>query len=71
MKPVDMILNNKFANCADIDAPELFVIMDFKWARENEEAIRNTKGVEGFSNQHRLFYIPDANDRLLFAMRWP
>ena len=71
MKPVDMIQNNKYSNCADLDAPELFVIMDFIWAKFNMEAIRNTKGVENFSIQHGLFYIPDANNRLLFALKWP
>lgn len=71
MKPVDMIQNNKYSNCGDLDAPELFVIMDFIWAKFNEEAIKNTKGVKGFNIQNGMFLIPDANDRLLFAMRWP
>ena len=71
MKPVDIIQTNKYVNCPDLNAPELFIIWDFIWAKFNEEAIRNTKGVEGFSIQHGLFYIPDANDRLLFVMRWP
>ena len=71
MKPVDMIQNNKYSNCADLDAPELFVIMNDKWARENETAIRSCKGVEDFNINLGWFLIPDANDRLLFAMKWP
>lgn len=70
-KPSDMIKTDKYANCADLDSPALFIIMDFKWARENEAAIRSCKGVYGFSLQDGMFLILKARDRLLFALRWP
>lgn len=71
MKPDGMIQTNNYSNCADLDAPEMFIIMNFDWAKEHAEAIRSTKGVEGFNISHGWFYIHEANDRLLFAMRWP
>jgi len=66
-----MITTKNYSNCSDLDTPELFVIMDFKWARENEDAIRNTPGVEYLNVPHGIFYITNPNARLLFAMRWP
>lgn len=71
MKPDGMIQTNNYSNCADLDAPELFIIMDFAWARSNIKEIMMSKGVEGFNIQSGMFYIHEANDRLLFAMRWP
>lgn len=71
MRTADLIQNSKYSNCADLNAPELFVILDFIWAKFNMEAITNTKGVEGFSITLGWFYIDDPNDRLLFALRWP
>ena len=68
---LNLITTDKYVNCPDLDAAELFLIWDFDWARENEEAIRNTKGVQSFNIGLGLFYIHDANDRLLFALRWP
>ena len=70
MKPDNMIQNKNYCNCADLDAPEMFIIMDFNWAKENSEKIRATKGVEGFNISHGWFYIADPKDRLLFTMRW-
>ena len=71
MRTADLIQNSKYANCADLDAAELFVIVDFAWAKDNEEAIKATKGVEGFSITLGWFYIDDPIYRLLFSLRWP
>ena len=65
-----MIQTANYANCADLDAPELFIVINHTWAQENEAAIRSTKGVE-LNLQNLMFFIPDAKDRLLFALRWP
>lgn len=70
-RPSDMIENAKYCNCADLDSPGLFIVMDFVWAKNEEQAIRASKGVTGFSLRDGMFLIPDANDRLLFAMKWP
>lgn len=60
----------KVSWCDELDAPELGMIMDHEWLRLNESALAQWLRARGGSLCSGLVYLPDANQRLLFALRW-
>lgn len=60
----------KVSWCDELDAPELGVIMDDGWLRLNESALASWLRDRGGSLSMGLVYLPDPNQRLLFALRW-
>lgn len=58
-----------FETCEDLDVPQLIYIRDVTWAQNNWDAIKACPGVVVTQEPHFIL-IEDANDRLLFFMRW-
>jgi hypothetical protein len=67
-KPKDFICSRYFENCADLDTPELFYILDQKWFKEHEAEIRKLDPT--VVAQHGVFIVNDPKVRLLLALRF-
>lgn len=58
-----------FETCEELGTPEIIYIRDVDWALKHWDNFLKCKGVEEMQKPHFLF-IPNANDRLLFIMKW-
>lgn len=63
--------NTNYEFCHDLDAPEMCVIMNRIWWINNQQAIREFLGMESTIVQTDILYIPQAEDRTYFMLRWP
>ena len=61
---------DRFCFCDDLDAPEILVILDQRWALANREQILGSPGVQSLHNDSSMLIIPDERDRLLFMLRF-
>ena len=61
---------DRFCFCDDLDAPELLVILDQRWATENREQILGSPGVQSLQADSSMLIISDPNDRLVFTLRF-
>ncbi len=67
-KPKDFICSRYFENCADLDTPELFYILDQKWFKEHEAEIKKLDPT--MYSGYGTFVIKDPKVRLLLALRF-
>lgn len=67
-KPKDFICSRYFENCADLDTPELFYILDQKWFKEHEAEIKKLD--PSMVSQHGVFIISDPKVRLLLMLKY-
>jgi len=61
---------DRFCFCDDLDAPEILVLLDQRWANENREQILGSPGVQSLQADSSMLIIPDEQDRLLFMLRF-
>jgi len=61
---------DRFCFCDDLDAPEILVLLDQRWANENREQILGSPGVQSLQADSSMLIIPDAQDRLVFMLKF-
>jgi hypothetical protein len=54
--------------CDDLEGPEFCVILSPSWWQQNRHSILAQPGISETAD--RVLYIPDANTRLLFQLKW-
>jgi len=64
----------KFVFCDDLNAPDLAMIMDDKWAVDNSDEIMATPGLHFFTDRGLrmgdILLIPKEEDKLMFILKW-
>jgi hypothetical protein len=61
---------DRFRFCDDLDAPEVLVLLDQRWALENREQILGSPGVQSLQSDSSMLIISDPNDRLIFMLKF-
>ena len=61
---------DRFCFCDDLDAPEILVILDQRWALANREQILGSPGVQSLHNDSSMLIIPDEREALVFRLKW-
>jgi len=61
---------DRFCFCDDLDAPEILVLLDQRWANENREQILGSPGVQSLQPDSSMLIISDPNDRLVFMLKF-
>jgi hypothetical protein len=61
---------DRFCFCDDLDAPEILVILDQRWATANREQILGSPGVQSLQADSSMLIIPNEQDRLLFMLKF-
>ena len=61
---------DRFCFCDDLDAPEILVILDQRWANENREQILGSPGVQSLQADSSMLIIPNERDRLVFMLKF-
>jgi hypothetical protein len=61
---------DRFCFCDDLDAPEILVILDQRWANENREQILGSPGVQSLQADSSMLIIPNEQDRLIFMLKF-
>lgn len=65
-----LLSDDPFYFCDDLGAPELLVVLNQRWLRENREQILGSPGVQSLHSDSHLLVIDDPRDRLVFRLRW-
>ena len=61
---------DRFRFCDDLDAPEILVLLDQRWANENREQILGSPGVQSLQADSSMLIIPNEQDRLVFMLKF-
>ena len=61
---------DRFRFCDDLDAPELLVLLDQRWATANREQILGSPGVQSLQADSSMLIIPNEQDRLVFMLKF-
>ena len=61
---------DRFCFCDDLDAPEILVILDQRWALANREQILGSPGVQSLQADSSMLIIPNEQDRLIFMLKF-
>jgi len=61
---------DRFCFCDDLDAPEILVLLDQRWANENREQILGSPGVQSLQADSSMLIIPNPQDRLIFMLKF-
>ena len=61
--------NPNYEFCDELDAPEMCVILNQDWWKNNKEKINEWHPSVGMGNG--VLYIPESADRTYFMLRWP